>query len=93
MEVFPETATLVPGALLLVQAVAKNAAVNVVSGLKQRGQDKKLRQLWGAGRYRSAFIDWAWEQLRLHLTPILRPQKRNGFVWFLRRSRGGTDVR
>lgn len=45
-----------------------------------RGGCKKLRKVWVDGGYRGELIDWGWEQLRLVLKPVLRPQERKGFV-------------
>ena len=50
-----------------------------------RGGCKKLRKVWVDGGYRGELIDWAWEQLRLVLKPVLRPHERKGFVLLPRR--------
>jgi putative transposase len=50
-----------------------------------RGACKKLRKVWVDGSYRGQLLDWAWEQVRLRLQPVLRPQEKKGFVLLPRR--------
>lgn len=49
------------------------------------GSCKKLRKIWVDGGYRGELVDWAWQQCRLLLTPVLRPRECKGFVLLPRR--------
>jgi putative transposase len=49
------------------------------------GGCKKLRKIWVDGSYRGELIAWAWNQCKLLLTPVLRPQECKGFVLLPRR--------
>lgn len=50
-----------------------------------RGACKKLRKVWVDGSYRGELLDWAWQQVRLRLTPVLRPREKKGFILLPRR--------
>ena len=75
---------------LLLAVVVTAASISDPAGARKLfkrlgGACKKLRRIWVDGTYRGQLIDWVMDHCRFLLQPVLRSEKRKGFVLLPRR--------